>query len=234
MIRCRWWLRSCGLGLVLIPMLALAAGPAPELASQAGHSKGVYRIAFSRDGRRLVTASADGTARLWDLETALEVRAFVGHTKYVKTVAFSPDGALVLTGSEDRTVRGWDTATGQPRFTLEGLEREVEAVAVAPDGQSFACGDGPAVALYRVDASPTKIETLAGHGDRIRFSAVLARRPARLRERGRDGPHLGRGLGEGAAQARAGRDAARSLRDRGRERPGSGRYGRIRPALEHP
>ncbi|MDY0062865.1 MAG: caspase family protein [Myxococcota bacterium] len=173
MIRCRWWLRSCGLGLVLIPMLALAAGPAPELASQAGHSKGVYRIAFSRDGRRLVTASADGTARLWDLETALEVRAFVGHTKYVKTVAFSPDGALVLTGSEDRTVRGWDTATGQPRFTLEGLEREVEAVAVAPDGQSFACGDGPAVALYRVDASPTKIETLAGHGDRIRFLQFL-------------------------------------------------------------
>jgi WD40 repeat protein len=71
-----------------------------------GHSGALARFAFSPDGTRLITASADRTARLWDLESG-ESRALAGHPDAVFEVAFSPDGRLAAAVSRDGTIRVW-------------------------------------------------------------------------------------------------------------------------------
>ena len=68
----------------------------------------VCGVAFSPDGRLLATASADGTARLWDPATGEHLRTLTGHTSRVCGVAFSPDGRLLATASVDNTARLWD------------------------------------------------------------------------------------------------------------------------------
>ncbi|MFO0800019.1 MAG: protein kinase [Gemmataceae bacterium] len=73
-----------------------------------GHTGWVQSIAVSGDGRRLLTASRDGTARIWDAATGHELLALRGHTRVVCEAAFTPAGDGILTASEDGTVRIWD------------------------------------------------------------------------------------------------------------------------------
>ncbi|HEY3353698.1 MAG TPA: protein kinase [Polyangia bacterium] len=79
-----------------------------------GHQGMLWKLAFSPDGRRLASASADGTARVWDLG-ADTARVLTGHTSEVDCVRFSADGRRLFTGSDDRSVRVWDLATGTSR-----------------------------------------------------------------------------------------------------------------------
>jgi WD40 repeat protein len=72
----------------------------------------VESIAYSRDGRYVLTGSGDNTAKLWEASTGLQIRTFAGHTNKVTSVAFSANDLFVLTGSDDGTARIWDAATG--------------------------------------------------------------------------------------------------------------------------
>jgi WD domain, G-beta repeat len=60
------------------------------------------------DGKRIVTASHDKTARLWDAETGKPIGEIKGHEHIVMSAAFSPDGKRVVTASFDKTARLWD------------------------------------------------------------------------------------------------------------------------------
>jgi WD40 repeat protein len=64
-----------------------------------------------KDGKRVVTASRDETARLWDAETGRQVALLRGHEGGVLSAAFSPDGKRVVTASHDETARLWDVET---------------------------------------------------------------------------------------------------------------------------
>ena len=87
-----------------------------------GHEASVYSAQFSADGRTVLTASDDGTARLWDVASGKELRALRGHEDPVLSAQFSADGTTVLTASADRTARLWDVASGKELRALRGHE----------------------------------------------------------------------------------------------------------------
>jgi WD40 repeat protein len=74
-------------------------------------SGGVQSAEFSPDGTRVVTASYDNIARLWDAATGASVGVLRGHERWVMSAAFSPDGTRVVTASYDNTARLWSVET---------------------------------------------------------------------------------------------------------------------------
>jgi hypothetical protein len=88
--------------------LAAAVSEANWRFALGGHAR-VTSAAFSPDGTRIVTASGDKTARIWDAASAKEIAVLRGHESGVSSAAFSPDGTRIVTASEDMTARIWDT-----------------------------------------------------------------------------------------------------------------------------
>jgi WD40 repeat protein/serine/threonine protein kinase len=99
------------------------------------HCSTIARLAISRDGRRLATASFDKTARLWDSETLQPLCPPLRHSDFVMGVAFHPDGRHVLTGSLDRTARLWNIETGEPFGQPLVHGHGVRDVAISRDGR---------------------------------------------------------------------------------------------------
>ncbi|HYT47911.1 MAG TPA: TIR domain-containing protein, partial [Burkholderiales bacterium] len=99
-----------------------------------GHEGPVNSAAFSPDGSRIVTASTDRTARIWDAASGKEIAVLRGHEDTVISAAFSPDGSRIVTASGDRTARIWDAASADEIAVLRGHEDSVLSAAFSPDG----------------------------------------------------------------------------------------------------
>jgi TIR domain/Protein of unknown function (DUF421)/WD domain, G-beta repeat len=116
--------------------LALDPDPKAELTLRLGHE--VNGLAVSADGLLLVTGSADGTARVWDLASGGE-RARFTHDDGVMAVAVSADGRLVAAGATDHTARVWELASGREHSRFDHDE-SLTAVALDADGALLATG----------------------------------------------------------------------------------------------
>jgi WD40 repeat protein len=100
----------------------------------------IHSVAFSPDGKRLLLAFSNQTARMWDVATGQTLEPVLRHEGPVWAAAFSPDGKTVVTASADRTARLWDAATGKPvGQPLQHFSR-VWTVAFSPDGRSLVTG----------------------------------------------------------------------------------------------
>jgi energy-coupling factor transporter ATP-binding protein EcfA2 len=117
-----------------------------------GHTDSVLHAAWDPDGQRIVTASSDGTARVWDAGTGDELFTLSGHTYTVKHAAWNPDGRRIVTASSDGTAKVWDAGTGDELFTLSGHTAPVLHAAWDPDGRRIVTArwDGSA-RIYWVD-----------------------------------------------------------------------------------
>src|SRR5262249_25913175 len=104
------------------------------------HSDVVHFVAFSPDGRTAVTASPDGTARLWDALTGEPRGAPLRHEGSVTQAAFSPDSRHVITASLDRTARLWEVEGGRPNGAPLRHSGPVRSVAFSPDGRTVLTG----------------------------------------------------------------------------------------------
>ncbi len=103
------------------------------------HTDSVLSVAFSPDGRTVLSGSWDETLKLWDVATGKKLRTFRGHERRVVSVAFSPDGRTALSGCADDTLKLWDVATGKELRTLWHLGYVV-SVAFSPDGRTAFSG----------------------------------------------------------------------------------------------
>ncbi len=133
-------------------------------------SGSVLGVAFSPDGRRIVSGSTDDTLRLWNAETGQPLGApLTGHTQAVSGVAFSPDGRRVVSGSDDDTLRLWNAETGQPLGApLTGHTDEVNSVAFSPDGHRIVSGsDDDTLRLWNADTGQSLGPPLTGHNGAV-------------------------------------------------------------------
>jgi WD40 repeat protein len=96
------------------------AGSGDERRRLSGHTSVLRSVAFSADGRRIVTASADGTVRVWSASTGVALAVLGRHAGRVNDAAFLPDGWIV-SGGEDRAVRAYPCETCAPTGDLLDL-----------------------------------------------------------------------------------------------------------------
>jgi WD40 repeat protein/serine/threonine protein kinase len=115
--------------------LAAVLAQAPRLAQAWSHEYEVEYAAFSPDGRRVVTASRDHTARVWDAVTGEAIVGPLRHGHIVWKAAFSPDGLRVVTASQDGTARVWDARNGQAISPAFPHRDPVVDASFSPDGR---------------------------------------------------------------------------------------------------
>ena len=153
------WLAAAAGNRVLLWNRQTPGAPPRELL---GHLGDVRHLAFSRDGRALVSASADRTARVWPLGSAADPAASVpqvplvplvlkgGHSAALTAAAFSADGRQVVTASTDNSLRLWDAASGKELSAIHRHGEAVNAVEFGPGDKGLlsASDDG----TVRLDA----------------------------------------------------------------------------------
>ncbi len=165
-----------------VKLVELSSGK--ELPGPSRHKDWVSSVAFSPDGKLLVSAGGSefkparngsqtsGEAKLWDVAARLELGQLTGHTSKILSAVFSPDGQTLATGSADRTARLWDVATRKERAVLAGHADAVWSVAFTPDSKTVASASWDrTVKLW--DATTGKERgSLQGHEDEVLAVAI--------------------------------------------------------------
>lgn len=135
----------------------------------AGHGAEIWSANFSSDGKTLVTASEDDTAKVWDAATGKPLVTLTGHLRGVRAANFNPDGKIVVTAGLDGA-RLWDAESGQERAVLVANDSHgVQYAEFSPDGK-IVVTVGEYVQLWSADTG-AEIRVLGGRGDSGKHAA---------------------------------------------------------------
>lgn len=166
-------LRLLCLGVFLCVPCGLNAQEVRELR---GHNGAVMMAVFARDAERIVTASTDLQAMLWDVGTGTPLQTFGQHTGPLYTLAVSGDGQSLVTGSQDNTVRLWDLPLRLPLRRLQEAGPSLEALSITADGMSVvgAGSDGMVRLLPFGGAVGSSVVSRPAHAVKATATAVRA------------------------------------------------------------
>ncbi|MER7036172.1 WD40 repeat domain-containing protein, partial [Streptomyces albidoflavus] len=131
------------------------------------HTDTVRQIAWSPDGRRLATASRDGSARVLDARSGQSLLVLPSDGTMVESVSWSPDSAYVATAGRERVVRVWDAVSGVPVRLLTGATDIVRQVAWSPDGVCVAASSKDTVVRVWEAGTGRLVQELSGHRDDV-------------------------------------------------------------------
>ena len=92
-----------------------------EIRMLTGHNGEVKALAFSPDGKQLLSGSKDGTIKTWDVGKTEVTRTLSGYSNEINSIAFTPGGQWFASGSDDGSTRIWDSRTGDAMATLISL-----------------------------------------------------------------------------------------------------------------
>jgi len=119
-------------------LLALAALlTVPDVVLESGHGANISALAFSPDGKYVVSGSEDATLKLWDPNSGAEIRTLRGHSNIVTAVAISVDGSKIASASLDHTLRVWNAASGECLTSFRGPAPAVYLLKISPDSSSL-------------------------------------------------------------------------------------------------
>ena len=113
---------------------------------------GCAGLAFSPDGKTIVSGGGDGTIRFWDAHTGVAKKIFTGHSQEVRSVAFNPNGNYIASACASGIIRLWDADTRQPIRTLNepknGQIESAYSIVFSPDGKTLFSGTDDGIHLW--------------------------------------------------------------------------------------
>ncbi len=136
-----------------------------------GHKNTVLSARFSPDGKLVVTASDDRTARIWQTATGRTITILRGHTDSVSDAALSPDGKLVVTASFDGTARVWEVRSGRSVAIFRAHKGPVNRAAFSPDGRLVVTASDDDTARVWNARTARSVAVLRGHTGRVNSAA---------------------------------------------------------------
>ena len=98
------------------------------------HEAEIRMLAFTHDGKTLVSGSEDETVILWNTQNGAKQATLKDHEAWITTVALSIDGEIAASGDTNKIIKTWDVATGRERATLRGHKNTINALTFAPEG----------------------------------------------------------------------------------------------------
>jgi WD40 repeat protein len=133
----------------------------------------VRHAAFSPDGKRVITASEDNKADIWDAETGKHLTSLIGHEGFVWSAAFASDGARVVTASEDGTARVWSAETGEKLLVINGNGAGLRRATFSLDAAHIVTASKDKKARIWDAKTGKQLVQLRGHTDEV-WSAVFS------------------------------------------------------------
>jgi WD40 repeat protein len=146
------------------PSVTLGTG---QRAVFCGHAGSVNCVAYSPNGRRIVSGSSDGRAIVWDSESGAPLTVLCELEGFVNGVRYSPDGRRIVSGSWDGSIRVWDAESGVELLVLRGHDGSVNSVCYSADGRFIASSGDTTIRLWDAESGAEK-GVFRGHGEGAR------------------------------------------------------------------
>ncbi|MEP7106991.1 MAG: caspase family protein [Ferruginibacter sp.] len=146
----------------------------PGLVLPVGHTSSVSSAVFSNDGKYIVTASWDNTAKIWQATDGRLLYELKGHSGSVTSAIFSADGRYIVTTSKDSTAKLWSSPDGKMLHEMKGHTNWVSGAAFSPNGKYIVTASWDHSAKLWETSSGRLVQTFAGHTDAVTSAAFSA------------------------------------------------------------